>query len=168
MAMTVNELLKALDRIRVETGSLVCLGCGYEHGCSVYGCAVLRAVRERLKQCEATGLTPKDCAEYRKFEDEIIASGKTFERLVELLRADKEGRVVLLPCKVGDTVYWVHNKTITRCRVYRIQKNHKGIFICLRGDGKSYGAFLADLTIGKTVFLTREEAEEALRRAENG
>lgn len=47
--MTDNELLKALDRIRVETGSLVCLGCGHEHGCSVHGCAVLRAAQERLR-----------------------------------------------------------------------------------------------------------------------
>lgn len=48
--MTDNELLKALDRIRVETGSLVCLGCGHEHGCSVHGCAVLRAAQERIKR----------------------------------------------------------------------------------------------------------------------
>lgn len=41
---------------------------------------------------------PKDCMEYRKFEDEIIASGKTFGQLVELLKADKDGRLVVLLC----------------------------------------------------------------------
>lgn len=37
-----NKLVKALKRLKVETGSLACLGCGYEHGCSVHGCAILR------------------------------------------------------------------------------------------------------------------------------
>lgn len=52
---------------------------------------------DRLVEYEDTGLTPEDCAEYRKFEDEIIASGKTFGWLVELLKADKDGRLLVLP-----------------------------------------------------------------------
>ena len=40
--METNELVKALKRLKVETGSLACLGCGHEHGCSVHGCAILR------------------------------------------------------------------------------------------------------------------------------
>ena len=39
---TRNELLKALKRLKVETGSLVCFGCGHEHNCSVHGCAIIR------------------------------------------------------------------------------------------------------------------------------
>ena len=91
-------------------------------------------------------------------------TGMTPEEVNLLAKADKEGRVVVMPCKVGDTVYWVHNRTITKCRMYRIQKNHKGIYICLRGNKKSYGAFRADFTIGKTIFLTREEAQKSLER----
>ena len=140
------------------------------------GSCTQREVWKRLKAYEDTGLTPEEVLP-KDMADEIalklmrladLESICSYARLRELAEADREGRVVVLPCKVSDTVYWVHNKTITRCKVYRIQKNHKGIFICSRGDGKSYGAFQADLTIGKTVFLTREEAEEALRRAENG
>ena len=41
--MTTNDLLEALARLRVETGSLACLGCGREHNCSTHGCAILRA-----------------------------------------------------------------------------------------------------------------------------
>ena len=37
-----EDLLAALRRLKVETGSLVCLGCGYEHNCGVHGCAILR------------------------------------------------------------------------------------------------------------------------------
>lgn len=37
-----EDLLAALRRLKVQTGSLVCLGCGYEHDCGVHGCAILR------------------------------------------------------------------------------------------------------------------------------
>lgn len=44
-----KELLAALNTLKVQTGSLACLGCGYEHGCSVHGCAILREAVEQLK-----------------------------------------------------------------------------------------------------------------------
>ena len=37
-----KELLAALNHLKVETGSLACLGCGYEHNCGGHGCAILR------------------------------------------------------------------------------------------------------------------------------
>ena len=37
-----NQLIDALRRMQVETGSLVCLGCGQEHNCGVHGCAIIR------------------------------------------------------------------------------------------------------------------------------
>lgn len=36
-----EDLLAALRRLKVETGSLVCVGCGYEHNCGIHGCAIL-------------------------------------------------------------------------------------------------------------------------------
>ena len=48
----------------------------------------IAVLRERIRPYEDTGLTADVCAEYRKFEDEVVASGKTFGRLLELLRAD--------------------------------------------------------------------------------
>ena len=48
--MTTEEILELLARLRVETGSLACLGCGYEHNCSVHGCQVLREAAKALKQ----------------------------------------------------------------------------------------------------------------------
>ena len=45
-----EKLLAALKQLKVETGSLACLGCGYEHDCSVHGCAVLRAAVEALEK----------------------------------------------------------------------------------------------------------------------
>lgn len=57
----------------------------------------IAVLRERGKPYEETGLTADVCAEYRKFEDEVVASGKTFGRLLELLRADTDGRLMVLP-----------------------------------------------------------------------
>lgn len=57
-----DELIRQLSRMKVQTGSLVCLGCGLEHNCGIHGCAVLRRavsavreldeLRERLRRGE--------------------------------------------------------------------------------------------------------------------
>lgn len=44
------DLIKALDRLKVETGSIVCMGCGHEHNCTTQGCAIIRAAVEELKK----------------------------------------------------------------------------------------------------------------------
>ena len=46
--MTREELITALRHMAPETGSLHCLGCGYEHNCSTHGCAVIRAAVDAL------------------------------------------------------------------------------------------------------------------------
>lgn len=50
--METNELVKALNRLKVETGSLACFGCGHEHNCGVHGCAVLRETVGLLEKQE--------------------------------------------------------------------------------------------------------------------
>ena len=52
-----EELLRALRRLSVETGSLACLGCGYEHNCSIHGCAVIREAAEALEEPPNAPLT---------------------------------------------------------------------------------------------------------------
>lgn len=44
-----KDLIAALKRLKVETGSLACLGCGREHNCSTQGCAILREAVEQLE-----------------------------------------------------------------------------------------------------------------------
>ena len=64
MADRVNSLLADLKRLKVETGSLACMGCGREHNCGVHGCAVLResadVLQEYVDRC-------------KRYADEIIA-----------------------------------------------------------------------------------------------
>lgn len=45
-----NELIQALQQLKVQTGSLACLGCGHEHNCSIHGCAIIRAAIEALEE----------------------------------------------------------------------------------------------------------------------
>ena len=47
--MDFSATLAALRRLRVETGSLVCFGCGHEHNCSTHGCAILRNAVEHME-----------------------------------------------------------------------------------------------------------------------
>lgn len=102
------------------------------------------------------------------------AKGKIPNRLRELAEADKDGRLVVLPCKVGDTVYMIE-------RIFDIDN---GICdeICARkvighggnnlnklwliGSGGICNAYIFVSEFGKTVFLTRAEAERALKEME--
>ena len=43
-----QELVNAIRRLKVETGSLACMGCGPEHNCGVSGCAVMREAADRI------------------------------------------------------------------------------------------------------------------------
>lgn len=117
---------------------------------------------ECLAAYEDTGLSPQACIEAREIEAGLSAEDYSIHRMVELMRADKDGRLVVLPyCKLGDTVYWLHDKKITECRVYRIQENTKGVQIAIKST-VSHGVFSVDDYFGKTIFLHREEAEKAL------
>ena len=44
-----KDLLQALRRLKVETGSLACMGCGHENSCGVHGCAIIREAADRIE-----------------------------------------------------------------------------------------------------------------------
>lgn len=68
--MTPNNLVSALRRLRVETGSIACLGCGHEHGCSVHGCAIIREAADLI---EAIVVMMDDAPYYAKTEERLVA-----------------------------------------------------------------------------------------------
>ena len=45
-----SETIKALRGLKVHTGSLQCMGCGYEHNCGVHGCAIIRQALQEAEQ----------------------------------------------------------------------------------------------------------------------
>lgn len=101
-----------------------------------------------------------------------------FDRLRELAEADKAGRVVVLPCKVGDVMHKFFQE-YTECTSYQVRKDN----YCCEGcmvpcDSREVTVIRAIQPnslpevvryiedIGKTVFLSREEAEKALQEME--
>lgn len=48
--MRTEEILTALRRLKVETGSLVCMGCGREHDCGIRGCQIVREAAELIEK----------------------------------------------------------------------------------------------------------------------
>lgn len=46
--MTNPELINALRKLKIQTNSFACLGCGYEHNCGILGCAIIREAAEKL------------------------------------------------------------------------------------------------------------------------
>lgn len=125
----------------------------------------------RLAAYEDTGMEPEQCENAKiiiesAFSDDTSKS----ERIRELLKADRDGRLVVLPCKVGDRLYEVTGrKTISVYKVKAIRVELFGLFIewdIVEGFvWQSLSGINAE-EIGKTVFLTREEAEKVLEAKE--
>ncbi len=76
--------------------------------------------------------------------------------------------VIVPPCKVGDTVYVVNSFAVSEYRIESIKWD--GLMFAFRGENEDYADdcwvfnFFED-RIGKTIFLTRAEAERALERS---
>jgi hypothetical protein len=124
---------------------------------------------ERLAAYEDTGLTPGEVKSMQEEHFSGLEMAKLHSALMELKKyqeADKDGRLAVLPCKAGDTVYEVTSrKTISEYRVKAIRVELFCTFIewdIVAGfvDKSIFGVPVDE--IGKTVFLTREEADRAL------
>lgn len=121
---------------------------------------------ELLKQCVMQNITLElDCwdaidVNYGKMADSLMESG-----------------VIVLPCKVGDTVYKTVRTFVGEWDVWEIRIEHIALYFGTIGgcdtmtyaigctqDGSAVTTYFD--TIGKTVFLTREEAEAALKEGQ--
>ena len=156
-----------------DIAQCACMKCPYDTDCSQ------KQVWERLKAYEDTGLTPEEIkAPFT--EDAMInlaaqALGVEPSRLRELAVADKDGRCVVPPCKVGDMVWVIAHPWTGKLQkkplvayVNGIELFTHGLYVNVLFDTikingtRDYGI----IRIGKTVFLTREEAEKALAEME--
>lgn len=132
---------------------------------------------KKLAAYEDTGLEPEEAeackvalmgktlAEIKEIE------GLSIERMKELAKAEAEDRLLILPCKVGDTVYLIKQvmigtKSIFDARVNGISVSYAGDVI-LHFGGHPPVSYCAS-SIGETIFLTRAEAEAALRKEADG
>ena len=147
-----------------------------KHGKSMVDCTPLycrNRLKNRLAAYEETGLTPEQCESAKNIIDYAFSADTSkAERILELLKADKDGRLVVLPCKVGDTV-WMWNADFGTALPYVVD------LISVINEGCGYSANcnhngelldsidFEDGDIGKTIFLTRDEAEKALEAMQN-
>lgn len=132
-----------------------------------------KKVWTRLKSYEDTGLTPKEVTAQGELFDYALKESKTLaeqltllKRIRELAEADKDGRVVVQPCKVGDTVFArLDNKSkyVCECKVKQIVVGNIGFvtFAPIGAPEREYDVSLRGF--GKTVFLSREDAEKAMK-----
>ena len=88
--------------------------------------------------------------------------GEAVDRLAEYEDAEAEGRLVVLPCKVGDTVYMPYKGRAHKLRVQGISVSISGNDVVLHFGGYPV-ANVWGSEVGRTVFLTKEEAEQALK-----
>lgn len=137
---------------------------------------IIRQLYSALAAYEDTGITAEEITATASLPMFVkvasAALGTTPDHLRELVDADKDGRLVVLPCKVGEKLWVIGRDNVPREMALEVPDirtvctdednlcmstcNRKADGFCayrLRNDG-------AD--VGKTVFLTREEAEKAL------
>ena len=149
-----------------------------KHGKPMVDCTALycrNCLKERLAAYEDRGCAPEEVLPKDK-ADEIalklmrladLESLCNYTRLRELAEADKAGRLVVLPCKVGDVVYGFHGgKTILPMVAKWIETNTDGWCIAVQYAPMAPEFYMFS-DFGKTVFLTREEAERALEAKKN-
>ena len=113
----------------------------------------------RLKAYEDTGWTPEMLHKLGENAGHLwdfaqAAENMTVGRLKELAEADKDGRVLILPCKLGTKVYRIRYKIVDYPDKPEPEITTTWFTPEYRED------------IGKTVFLTREEAERAIQEME--
>ena len=84
---------------------------------------------------------------------------KLLVKLGEYEDLEEQGLLLKLPCKIGDTVYYIEDGEICELVVYSYDIRPLQRFALSR-----YGTRLNFKQFGKTAFLTREEAEEVLKK----
>ena len=117
--------------------------------------------------CEPEEVLPKDKADEIALKLMRIADLESFcsyDRLRELAEADKDGRLVVLPCRKGDELWTYCNYPVKRVYSFTVSDvstlNGRTVLNTL-----GLGTIRLE-DIGKTVFLTRTEAEKALQKME--
>ena len=138
---------------------------------------------DHYMKCSETCHGDMDCIDCPAF-DQLVERLAAYEdiaelcggvdRLRELAEADKDGRVVVLPCKVGDTVYMIErifdidngvcDEICARKVIGYGGNNLNKLWLIGSGGICNVSIFVSEF--GKTVFFTREEAEKALQEME--
>ena len=150
-----------MERITFE-GNFCDISMCRENPCPYNGMCSQRQTWERLKKYEDTGLEPEDLK--KAFNETAIlklaaqALSTTPDHLRDLLQAEQDGRLVVLPCKAGNLIYVGRRPAIITQFFGYVRERYFHAVFC----DKNEGIDIPFEELGKTVFLTREEAEAAM------
>lgn len=103
--------------------------------------------------------------------EDILGDEYDLDRLRELVQADREGRCAVLPCKLHDKVFFIENGCVKETEVDSFHNWTSGRWKISTHTDRMYehwkGYEIDFSGIGKTVFLSREDAEKAVEMEEN-
>ena len=164
-------------------GNVNCLRCRFRHedngNCTAVGgfCTAVQAAHcPLLRQYLDTGMTPEAFQSYVVFLQDLIGNQKASEaldRFRQLVKADRDGRVVVRPYSIGETVYVL----LQDGAIFYQETNgwyiSKEVIGAISPDGFYLGdpvddVYTPDSEIGKTVFLTKKAAKAALEAMKDG
>ncbi|MFQ7159921.1 MAG: hypothetical protein ACLRPX_09975 [Ruthenibacterium sp.] len=129
-----------------------CFNCNFYSSCS--------HIRENFPVCP-------ERARYDRLAaiEDILGDEYDLDKLREMVQAKREGRCVVLPCKIDDDVYInLFGRTLDATVISISELASTPTYKAMYGIRLCY-IFKAD-DVGRTVFLTREAAEEALKARE--
>lgn len=142
-----------------ETGNRLCkevCDAQADRGCD--DCPLAKAI-DKLAAYEDSGATPEMVQRLVQIIKDLGNAGG-FDYLKALTQADTEGRLAVLPCRLGDTVYDISDGTAYPTRVLSFS------YFGDRWACRTVSSYPDLEEFGTRIFLTREEAEQALKEAE--
>ena len=90
--------------------------------------------------------------------------GRPLDEIIELVQAKDDGRIVVPPCKVGDTIYYISGfngvEKICGKKVKRIWFDNEGLGFTVSGMYMDFNI------LENETYITREEAEKALKEGD--
>lgn len=150
-----------------------CLEAG---GNCAYGCKWEEAAWEKLASYEDSMLPPEGCKAAAEANTILETCGLSLDRIIDLIKADKAGMSVILPCKPGDKLFVLTSDSLTgimetKCRRIEIRNATDGLYATVVApcvyDGGTYSHWeFTKEDFGRTVFLNQEEAEKTWRKNE--
>lgn len=156
-----------MDRLtmRLNTGIAKCAEestdlCYAQEEC--YGCCHHSAMIERLVAYEDTGLEPEEVRKIMDAYAKTFGKGVSFDRIQELIQAEKDGRLVVLPFPVHSTLvnmFYLNNPELLKDFRISATWTHRGIVFHM-----PWGIFSERVNAG-IIDRVSQEAEAALKES---
>lgn len=145
-------------------------------GNCAYGCKWEEAAWEKLASYEDSMLPPEGCKATAEANTILETCGLSLDHIIDLIKADKAGMSVILPCKPGDRLFILTSDNLNgieerECRCVMICKGEHGLCVkivapLINGEYNCKRWEFTEKDFGRIVFLNYEEAEKARRENE--